>query len=70
MSWLRACSARRRPAGLNQFIATAAAEKVSALNTATYLRSRAARADRARFDQLLARLGSLPPRAGDEVDPE
>ena len=55
---------------LNQFIATAVAEKVSALNTAAYFRSRAARADRARFDQVLARLGSLPPQAGDEVDGE
>jgi hypothetical protein len=62
--------ARTDGVSLNQFIATAVAEKVSALNTATYFRSRAARADRARFDQLLARLGSLPPRAGDEVDPE
>jgi hypothetical protein len=53
---------------LNQFIATAVAEKVSALNAATYLRTRAARSDRARFDQILARLGSLPPREGDEVE--
>jgi hypothetical protein len=49
-------------------VATAVAEKVSALNTATYFRHRAARADRAKFDQVHARLGSLPPREGDEVE--
>ena len=53
---------------LNQFIATAVAEKVSALNTAAYFRERAARADRAEFDRVLARLGSLPPREGDEIE--
>jgi hypothetical protein len=52
---------------LNQFIATAVAEKVSALNTAAYFRKRTARADRAEFDRVLARLGSLPTREGDEV---
>ncbi len=62
--------ARADGVSLNQFIATAVAEKVSALNTATYFRSRADRADRAKFDQVLARLGSLPPRPGDEVGAE
>jgi hypothetical protein len=62
--------AREDGVSLNQFIATAVAEKVSALNTAAYLRNRAARADRAQFDQVLARLGSLPPRAGDEANTE
>jgi hypothetical protein len=58
--------ARKDGVSLNQFVATAVAEKVSALNAATYLRDRAARADRVRFDRVLARLGSLPPREGDE----
>jgi hypothetical protein len=58
--------ARADGVSLNQFVATATAEKVSALTAATYLRDRAARADRARFDRVLARLGSLPPREGDE----
>jgi hypothetical protein len=58
--------AREDGVSLNQFVATAVAEKVSALNAATYLRRRAARADRVRFDQVLAGLGSLPPREGDE----
>lgn len=60
--------ARRDGVSLNQFIATAVAEKVSALDTAEYFRRRATRADRAKFDRTLARLGSLPPREGDEVD--
>jgi hypothetical protein len=58
--------ARKDGVSLNQFVATAVAEKVSALNAATYLRDRAARADRVRFDRVLARLGNLPPREGDE----
>ncbi|MGH6914361.1 MAG: hypothetical protein ACREH3_11725 [Geminicoccales bacterium] len=37
---------------LNPFVATAVAEQVSAPNAATYLRRRAARADRARFDEV------------------
>ena len=60
--------AREDGVSLNQFVATAVAEKVSALSAATYLRSRAARADRAHFDRVLARLASLPPREGDAID--
>jgi len=60
--------ARQDGVSLNQFVATAVAEKVSALHTATYFRRRAARADRAKFDQVLARLGSPPPRQGDEIE--
>jgi hypothetical protein len=60
--------AREDGVSRNQFIATAVAKKVSALNAATYLRTRAARSDRARFDQVLDRLGSLPPRQDDEVE--
>ena len=60
--------AREDGVSLNQFIATAVAEKVSALGTATHLRARAARADRARFDIVLASLGGLPPREGDEIE--
>jgi hypothetical protein len=60
--------ARADGVSLNQFVATAVAEKVSALSAATYLRDRAAHADRARFDRVLGRLGSLPPRQGDEIE--
>ena len=49
--------ARRDGVSLDQFVATAVAEKVSALTTVDYFRARAARADRAAFDALLAAAG-------------
>jgi len=52
---------------LNQFINVAVAEKLAALRTARYFQERAARADLAVFDQLLARAGEEPPRPGDEL---
>jgi Zn-dependent oligopeptidase len=52
---------------LNQFINVAVAEKLAALRTARYFQERAARADLAVFDQLLARAGEEPPRSGDEL---
>lgn len=52
---------------LNQFISTAVAEKVSALRAQAVLEDRAVRADRRRFDQVMARAGGQPPREGDEV---
>jgi hypothetical protein len=58
--------ARRDGVSLNQFIATAVAEKVSAMTTAEFFRVRAVRADRAKFDAVMARAGTLPPREGDE----
>ncbi len=50
---------------LNQFIATAVAEKVAALTTETYLQSRAVRGSRKLFDQALAK---VPPTQPDEFD--
>ena len=52
---------------LNQFVATAVAEKVSALRTASYLAERKGRADWAAFDRIMARDGGEPPRKGDEL---
>lgn len=52
---------------LNQFVATAVAEKVAVLRTASYLAERRGRADWAAFDRLMARDGGEPPRPGDEV---
>ena len=52
---------------LNQFVATAVAEKVAALRTASYFAERRGRADWTAFDRLTARTGGEPPRAGDEV---
>ena len=55
---------------LNQFISTAVAEKVSALRTEAVLQARAARADRNKFDEVIARAGGQPPRDGDEAAPD
>jgi hypothetical protein len=52
---------------LNQFVATAVAEKVAALRTATYFTERRGRADWAAFDRLMSRPGGEKLRAGDEM---
>lgn len=52
---------------INQFVATAVAEKVSALETARYFADRKARADFKAFDRILRRKGGERPRSGDEV---
>lgn len=51
---------------LNQFVATAVAEKVAALRTASYFAERRGRADWATFDRLMRRRGGESPRRGDE----
>jgi hypothetical protein len=52
---------------LNQFVATAVAEKVSALRTARLFAERKGRADWAAFDRILNRDGGEPPREGDGI---
>ena len=52
---------------INQFVATAVAEKVSALQTAKYFADRQARADFKAFDKIMRRRGGRPPREGDEM---
>ncbi len=52
---------------LNQFVATAVAEKVSALRTARYLTEKKGRADWAAFDRIMRREGGEPPQPGDET---
>jgi hypothetical protein len=52
---------------INQFVATAVAEKVSALQTAKYFADRKARADFEAFDKIMRRRGGVKPRAGDEL---
>jgi hypothetical protein len=52
---------------INQFVAMAVAEKVSALQTATYFEDRKARADFKAFDKIMKRRGGKPPRDGDEL---
>jgi hypothetical protein len=51
---------------LNQFVATAVAEKVASLRTASYFAEHRGRADWAAFDRLMTRTGGRPPRPGDE----
>jgi hypothetical protein len=51
---------------INQFVATAVAEKVSALQTARFFQDRKARADFKAFDRIMRRRGGKPPREGDE----
>jgi len=46
---------------INQFVATAAAEKLSALRTATYLKERARRGSRKEFEAVLAQIPDVPP---------
>lgn len=52
---------------INQFVATAVAEKVSALQTARFFTDRKARADFKAFDRIMNRRGGKPPRDGDEA---
>ena len=52
---------------INQFISTAVAEKVSAMQTARYFTDKKARADFAAFDKIMRRQGGTPPRDGDEA---
>ena len=52
---------------INQFVATAVAEKVSALQTAAYFTDRQARADFKAFDKIMKRRGGSKPREGDEM---
>ena len=52
---------------MNQFVATAVAEKLSALQTAEFFADRKAHADFKAFDKLMKRRGGTPPRTGDEM---
>ena len=52
---------------INQFVATAVVEKVSALQTAKYFADRQARADFKALDKIMKRRGGKTPRKGDEM---
>ena len=52
---------------MNQFVATAVAEKVSALQTARFFQDRKARADFKAFDRIMKRRGGKSPCEGDEM---
>ncbi len=52
-------------ASLNQFIVTAVAEKISALNTEAFFQQRAALSSREKFDRVLAKVADTHPAPGD-----
>lgn len=52
---------------MNQFVATAVAEKVSALQTARFFQDSKARANFKAFDKIMKRRGGTPPRKGDQL---
>ena len=54
---------------INQFIATAVAEKAAALLTVDYLEARGRRADPKLFDRILSRVPDVAPDPGDELPP-
>ena len=59
--------AEREGVSINSIIATALAEKLSALLTVEYLQARAARGSRERFDQVLAKVRNVAPDDGDAL---
>jgi uncharacterized protein (DUF1778 family) len=61
----RAAAAERT--SLNQFINVAVAEKLAALETESYFRSRAAKGDREAFFAFLDQAGDEPPADGDQL---
>jgi hypothetical protein len=53
---------------INQFIATAVAEKMSALLTEEYLQGRAARGSRSRYEAALVQVPDVEPDEHDALD--
>ena len=58
---------KRDGTSINQFVTTAVAEKVSALETARFFQDRRARADFKTFDRIMKRRGGESPGPGDEM---
>jgi len=59
--------AEREGTSINQLIATALAEKISALDTVSFLEEKASEGSREAFLEVLSRVPSRPPRPGDEL---
>ena len=57
--------AARDDASLNQFIVTAVAEKISALNTEAFFQERARQSTPQRAQVALAKVRQAPPQSGD-----
>jgi hypothetical protein len=60
--------AQREGVSMNQLIATAVAEKLSALRTEDYLAERAARGSRERFEAVLAKVPDVEPEERDRLE--
>jgi hypothetical protein len=58
--------AQNEGVSINQFVATAVAEKLAVLSTASYFAERKGRADLVAFKRILTRKGGEAPCAGDE----
>lgn len=59
--------AREGGTTLDQFVATAVAEKLSAMKAVTFLAERGGRADLAAFDRFMNRQDGLPPAPDDRL---
>ena len=58
---------RQDGTSINQFVSTAVAAKVAAMETAQYFQDRQARADFKAFDRIMKRRGGESPKEGDEL---
>ena len=61
-------AAQREGVSINQFIATAVAEKLAALMTEDYLQQRASRASRARYEDALAQVPDVEAEDYDKIE--
>jgi len=59
--------AKKDGTSVNQFVATAVAEKLAVMNTAEFFAERRTRADFAAFDRIMQRKDGEEPREGDET---
>ncbi len=59
--------AKAEGTSINQFVATAVAEKLAAMNTATFFAERRTRADFDAFDRIMQRQGGEPPQPDDLI---
>lgn len=58
---------REEGTSINQFVASAVAEKIAAMNAVEFFEARRRRADLPGFDAILRRKGGEAPRPGDEA---
>ncbi len=59
--------AKQEGVSINQFVATAVAEKLAVMSTAAFFAERHNRANFAAFDRLMRRKGGEPPPSGDKI---